>query len=71
MVLLVLPEVADEILVHEVDEHLVDVELEGQQQKWRENVLAFNTTHYLLHESDLVQLPLYRLRVLAEGLFLC
>ena len=33
--------------------------------------MAFNTTYYLLHESYLIQLPLYRLRVLVESLFLC
>lgn len=32
--------------------------------------MAFNTAHYLLHESYLVQLPLYCLRVLVKGLFL-
>jgi hypothetical protein len=70
MIFLILSEITDEIFVHEVDEYLINIKLEGQEQEWRENVLGFNTTHYLLHESDLVQLPLYCLRVLVQSLLL-
>jgi hypothetical protein len=70
VVLLVLPEVADEVLVDEVEEHLVDVELEGEQEEGGEDVLALHSPHYLLHESYLIQLPLHCLRVLVQRFLL-
>ncbi len=71
MVFFIFPEIADEIFVHKIDENLIDVELEGHEQERREDVLTFNTTYNLLDKSYLIQLPLYCLRVLIKGLFLC
>ncbi len=67
---LILPVVLDGLLVEQVEQHLVDVELEGQQQERGEEVAHLHLLGDLLDEPHLVDLPLNHRPRLAAHLLL-
>ena len=64
MAILIFRVVLNDVFIEHAEDHFVDVELETQQKKRRQNIFCLYLPHYFLDESHLIYLPFHCSRIL-------